>query len=118
MTGKVVLMLIALELIALSINMFYEPSKVAAGGATGIAILLYEAVDVPTSFSVFGINIVMLVISYFYLERMTTVKLIFGSFVLPLFLLITPVINLIPHPFTSVIIGSIIFGIGLAILYR
>ncbi|WP_125704078.1 YitT family protein [Companilactobacillus mishanensis] len=117
MTGKVVLMLIALELIALSINMFYEPSKVAAGGATGIAILLYEAVDVPTSFSVFGINIVMLVISYFYLERMTTVKLIFGSFVLPLFLLITPVINLIPHPFTSVIIGSIIFGIGLAILY-
>ncbi|MDN6091152.1 MAG: YitT family protein, partial [Lacticaseibacillus paracasei] len=32
----------ALELIAISINMFYAPHAVAAGGATGIAILVQE----------------------------------------------------------------------------
>lgn len=114
---KIILMLIALELIAVSINLFYEPSKVAAGGATGIAILLFEAFKIPTSVSVFTINIIMLIISYFFLEKMTTIKLVFGSFVLPLLLFFTPVVNLIPHPLTSVIIGSIVFGIGLAILY-
>ena len=110
-------MLVSLELIALSINLFYEPSKVAAGGATRIAILLFEAFDIPTALSVFSINIVMLIISYFFLEKMTTVKLVFGSFVLPLLLFITPVFNVIPHTFVSVVVGSIIFGIGLAILY-
>ena len=39
---KVLLMLVSLELIALSINLFFEPSNVAAGGATGVAILLFE----------------------------------------------------------------------------
>jgi Uncharacterized conserved protein len=33
-------MLVALELIAFSLNMFFEPHSIAAGGATGIAILL------------------------------------------------------------------------------
>jgi uncharacterized membrane-anchored protein YitT (DUF2179 family) len=115
--GKIVLMLVSLELIALSINMFFEPSKVAAGGATGVAILVFEGFSVPTSLTVFSINIVMLIISYICLDKMTTVKLAFGSFVLPLLLLITPVANAIPQRVVSVIVGSIIFGLGLAILY-
>lgn len=110
-------MVISLELIAISINLFFEPSKVAAGGATGIAILLFEGFSIPTSLSVFTINIVMLVFSYFFLEKMTTVKLVFGSFLLPLLLLVTPVFDIIEPIFPSVIVGSIIFGIGLAILY-
>lgn len=114
---KIVLMLISLELIAVSINLFFEPSKVAAGGATGIAILLFEGFTIPTSLSVFTINIVMLVISYFYLEKITTIKLAFGSFVLPILLFITPVFDLIKPIFLSVIVGSIVFGLGLAILY-
>ncbi|WP_048702387.1 YitT family protein [Companilactobacillus ginsenosidimutans] len=110
-------MLISLELIALSINMFFEPSKVAAGGATGLAILVFEGFSIPTSLTVFSINIVMLIISYFFLEKMTTVKLIFGSFVLPLLLFLTPVFDIISPVFPSVVVGSVVFGIGLAILY-
>lgn len=114
---KIALMLVSLELIALSINMFFEPSKVAAGGATGIAILLFEGFSIPTALSVFSINIIMLIISYFFLEKITTVKLVFGSFVLPILLFVTPVFDVIKPIFPSVIVGSIIFGIGLAILY-
>ncbi|WP_164505820.1 YitT family protein [Companilactobacillus zhongbaensis] len=110
-------MIISLELIAISINLFFEPSKVAAGGATGIAILLFEGFSIPTSLSVFSINIVMLVFSFFFLEKMTTVKLVFGSFLLPLLLLVTPVFDVIKPIFPSVVVGSVIFGVGLAILY-
>ncbi|WP_125769589.1 YitT family protein [Companilactobacillus furfuricola] len=115
--SKILLMIISLELIAVSINLFFEPSKVAAGGATGIAILLFEGFSIPTSLSVFSINIVMLIFSYFFLEKMTTVKLVFGSFLLPLLLLITPVFDVIKPIFPSVIVGSVVFGVGLAILY-
>ncbi|KRL67586.1 YitT family protein [Companilactobacillus versmoldensis] len=114
---KVLLMLVSLELIALSINLFFEPSNVAAGGATGVAILLFEGFNIPTYWSVFSINIVMLIVSYFFLEKITTIKLTFGSFVLPLLLFITPVVDLVSQIFLSIVIGSIIFGIGLAILY-
>lgn len=115
---KLVLMVFALELIALSLNMFFEPNKVAAGGATGIAILLYEGWKIPTSLSVMVINIIMLVFSYFHLDKMTTIKLIFGSFLLPVLLFVTPVYNVIPtNKILAIIIGSIIFGVGLATLY-
>lgn len=116
--AKVLLMFLALELIAFSLNMFFEPNKVAAGGATGIAILLYEGWAIPTSLSVFIINIIMLIFSYFHLDKMTTVKLIFGSFMLPVLLYLTPVYNIIPsNRLIAIIVGSIIFGVGVAILY-
>ncbi|WP_164506060.1 YitT family protein [Companilactobacillus insicii] len=111
-------MVLALELIAFSLNMFFEPNKVAAGGATGIAILLYEGWAIPTSLSVFIINIIMLIFSYFHLDKVTTIKLTFGSFLLPILLFITPVYNLVPgNKILAIIIGSITFGIGLAVLY-
>jgi Uncharacterized conserved protein len=60
----------------------------------------------------------MLVLAYLHLDRQTTLKLALGSFMLPLLLYITPVYNLIPNNrLISIIVGSIIFGIGLAILY-
>lgn len=111
-------MLVALELIAFSLNMFFEPHSIAAGGATGIAILLQAGWKIPTFISVLVINIVMLVLAYIHLDRQTTLKLALGSFMLPLLLYITPVYNLIPNSrLISIIVGSIIFGIGLAILY-
>ncbi len=115
---KILIMVLALELIAFSLNMFFEPNKVAAGGATGIAILLYEGWAIPTSLSVFIINIIMLIFSYFHLDKVTTIKLTFGSFLLPILLFITPVYNLVPgNKILAIIIGSITFGIGLAVLY-
>lgn len=115
---KLLIMLVALELIAFSLNMFFEPHSVAAGGATGIAILLQAGWKIPTFISVLVINIVMLVLAYLHLDKQTTVKLAIGSFTLPILLFITPVYNLIPNSrFISIVVGSIIFGIGLAILY-
>lgn len=117
-SAKLLIMLVALELIAFSLNMFFEPHSIAAGGATGIAILLQAGWKIPTFISVLVINIVMLVLAYIHLDRQTTIKLAIGSFVLPLLLYITPVYNLIPQSrVISIIVGSVIFGIGLAILY-
>lgn len=55
-----VLMLVALSLIAISINWFYAPHGVAAGGATGIAILVQEAFGVSVGITTLVVNLIML----------------------------------------------------------
>lgn len=112
------LMLIGLEMIAISINFFYAPQEVAVGGATGIAILLETAFNWNVSIVLLSINMALLILAYFMLERSTTKKIMIGSFVLPLFLAITPQINIVEDRLLAVIVGGAVFAVGISILYR
>ena len=67
--SQVGLILVGLELIAISINYFYGPAKVAAGGATGIAILLEELLAFKKPLVVLTINIVMIILAIFFLKK-------------------------------------------------
>lgn len=57
------LMLVALEIIAISINLFYAPHNVAAGGATGIAILVQETFGIALGWTTLVINVAMLILA-------------------------------------------------------
>lgn len=70
----------ALELIAISINMFYAPHAVAAGGATGIAILVQEVAGIQVGITTMGVNLLMLLLAWFFLDRSTLKRILFGSF--------------------------------------
>ncbi|GEP16454.1 hypothetical protein LME05_11900 [Leuconostoc mesenteroides subsp. cremoris] len=47
---RYIVIIMALEIVAISINFFYAPAKVAAGGATGLAILINELVGFDRQF--------------------------------------------------------------------
>lgn len=111
-------MLIGLEIIAISINFFFAPQKVAVGGATGIAILLETAFNWNVSVVLLSINVALLILAYFMLDRSTTKKIMMGSFILPLFLAITPQINVVEDRLLAVIVGGAVFAVGISILYR
>ncbi|WP_125702696.1 YitT family protein [Lacticaseibacillus daqingensis] len=113
-----VLMLIALELIALSINLFYAPHGVAAGGATGIAILVQEVLGLPVSVTTLAINALMLALAWWLLDRSTTRRILFGSVALPLLLALTPQVMVVKDRLLAVIVGSVVFAIGAALNYR
>lgn len=83
------LILIALEIIAIGIQLFFAPHEVAAGGATGVGILLEELMGWRISTVVLVINIGMLILAYFLLDKKTTLRILFGSFMLPVCLAIT-----------------------------
>lgn len=55
----------ALALIAVSINMFYAPHAVAAGGATGIAILVQEVAGIQVGLTTMAVNLLMLGLAWF-----------------------------------------------------
>ncbi|NVY96864.1 YitT family protein [Lactobacillus sp. DCY120] len=115
---RLIEILIGLELIALSVSMFFEPHAIAAGGATGIAILVQELFKLPLAVTLLIFNIFMLILALIFLDRVATAKITFGSFVLPIFLALTPNTMIIKNPLLSDIIGSILFGLGLSMLYR
>ncbi|WP_386086219.1 YitT family protein [Weissella cibaria] len=115
---RVVMLVIALEIIALSINFFYAPINVAAGGATGVAILLDAAFGINRALTVLIINIAMIILAAIFLDKSTVRNIAFGSFLLPVLMYITPSHRLVEDAVLAVIIGGAVFALGIAILYR
>lgn len=115
---RVVMLVIALEIIALSINFFYAPINVAAGGATGVAILLDAEFGINRALTVLIINIVMIILAAIFLDKSTVRNIAFGSFLLPVLMYITPSHRLVEDAVLAVVIGGAVFASGIAILYR
>lgn len=110
--------IVALEIVAVSINFFYAPAKVAAGGATGFAILVNELTGFDRAFTVLTINILMIILAGIFLDKGTTARITFGSLILPILLKVTPSFQLLSDRTFAVLVGGTIFAVGVAILYR
>lgn len=109
---------VALEIVAISINFFYAPAKVAAGGATGFAILMNELFGFDSAIIVLVINLLMIILAAVFLDRGTTARITFGSLILPVLLKITPSFQVLSDRTFAVLVGGTIFAIGVAMLYR
>lgn len=110
--------ILALEIVAVSINFFYAPAKVAAGGATGFAILVNELTGVDRAITVLVVNMIMIVLAAIFLDRGTTARIALGSFLLPVLLKITPSFQILTDRTLAVLVGGSIFAVGVALLYR
>ncbi|WP_338078492.1 YitT family protein [Convivina intestini] len=108
----------ALFLIAMSINFFFSPHNIAAGGATGLAILAQELFGWPLFLTTLGVNIIMLILAAIFLARETVLRILFGSFMLPVMLAIIPQTKVVNDTLFAVIVGSAIFAAGIALLYN
>lgn len=115
---RYIVIVMALEIVAISINFFYAPAKVAAGGATGLAILINELVGFDRAATVLIVNLIMIVLAAFFLDRGTTARIAFGSIVLPVLLKVTPSFQVLQDRTFAVLVGGSIFAVGVALLYR
>ncbi|WP_291290697.1 YitT family protein [Enterococcus sp.] len=110
--------LAALVILAVSINMFLGPHHIAAGGVSGIGILLEFAFGWDRALVIMLLNCVMLVLAYVFLGRAPFFKVLFGSLVFPLVVAVVPEYMVASDRLLSVIFGSAIFAAGVAILYK
>lgn len=115
---RIIVILMALELIAIAINFFYAPINVAAGGATGVSILLNAAFGFDRALTVLVINLLMIILAAFFLEKRVVKNIAFGSLALPVLLNYTPSYPVVDDSVLAVIIGGAVFATGVAILYR
>lgn len=113
-----VVLVLALEIITLSINFFYAPINIAAGGATGIAILVDAVWGINRSLTVLVFNILMIILALIFLDKKTVKNITIGSFLLPLLMEITPSFQVTNNELLAVIYGGGLMGFGVALLYR
>ena len=117
---KYFFLIILLFLASLNFNIILKQIKLVAGGTQGLAVILNHLFDISPSTIILIINILMLIISYFTLEKETTYGIILSTFIYPLLVRLTSNININLGNYTVlfVILAGIICGITSGFIYK
>ena len=107
----------AIVLISICVNMFFGPHNIAAGGLTGLAIILERLLGLERSLVILVGNAILLVVTLIFLGREIFFNTVIGAILLPVFIGIVPQITLVKDTMLSMMVGSVIFGAAVSILY-
>lgn len=116
---NVILIVIGSLLYATSVNVFTVPNGLSEGGLTGFSLILFYLVEIPPSYTIFIINIVILAIGYKFLDKKTLRYTLVANAIISVMLLTVTPYQFIPETTLLAPIGSGIFmgaGIGLVML--
>ena len=114
---KLVYITLAIVIIAVCVNMFLGPHNIAAGGLTGLAIILDQWLGLSRSIVILVGNIALLVVTFIFLGREVFINTVIGAIMLPVVIAIVPEYTLISDTMLSMVVGSAIFGVAVSILY-
>lgn len=106
-------------IVALAFQLLLMPNNIVSGGISGISIIINSLTGWSPALIQYLFNIPLLIVAYIFLGREAGNKTILGSLALPFF------ISLISHwqpattdPFLATVIGGLVNGLGLGIVYR
>lgn len=112
--------LIGVLLTALGLDMFLVPNKIAAGGVSGIATIVYYLAHIPVGVTMLAINIPLFLMGIRQLGMGFGIRSLFGT--ISLSLIIDLIARQVPiptrDPLLASIYGGIIVGIGIGIVFR
>jgi uncharacterized membrane-anchored protein YitT (DUF2179 family) len=98
--------------------MFLGPHNIAAGGLTGLAIILEQWLGVSRSVVIYIGNAFVLILAFAFLGKEIFLNTFIGAMLLPFFVGIIPQFKFVNDTMLSMVIGSAIFGIAVSILYQ
>jgi len=107
-------------LTAVGLDMFLVPNRIAAGGVSGIATILYYVTRLPVGVTMLAINIPLFLIGVKKLGVGFGIRSLFGTITLSLLVdLLAPVLPVpTKEPLLASIYGGIVVGIGIGIVFR
>jgi len=114
---KIVFIIIAIALIAVSVNLFLGPHSIAAGGITGLAIIFEKLFSFDRSITVLVANAIILASALIFLGKEAFLNSILGAAALPVFIQVIPQITVVEDTMLSMLAGSVIMAIAASILY-
>lgn len=108
---------------AIAFNIFFSPYHIVSGGLSGIAVLLNYLFNFSEALVIFILSVVLFGIGFLFLNKEDMLKSFLGSILFPLFIYLTNLvlvkINLqIDNRLLASIIGGVLFGFGLGIIYK
>ena len=109
-----------LAAIALALDMFLVPNRIAAGGVTGLATIFFYVLRIPISWTIMVMNIILLLLSYRELGLRLVINSLYGTAVTSVFVELLQ--YRVPVPthdlLLASIFGGIIAGLGTGIVLR
>jgi len=114
---KIFFIILSITILAISVNLFLAPHHIAAGGLTGLAIILENLLHIDRSIVVLIGNLFVLVLTFIFLGKEIFFNTVIGAILLPFIMGVIPHMALLNDVMLSMIIGSVLFGAGVAILY-
>ena len=104
---------------AIGLELFLIPSRIAAGGVSGIATILQNVFGIKASITVFLLNVPLLFSAYFFGSRKLFFNSLTGSLFLSVFLEIFSRFNLVLNDvMLNAIAGGVFVGLGQGIVFR
>ena len=111
-----------LTLTALGLDLFLVPNRIAAGGISGVATILFHVTQIPVGASMLVMNAILFIIGFYILGKgfgiKTLLASIFLSVFVDLFAYLIPVQKLSSDLLIAVIFGDLLTGIGMAIIFN
>ena len=115
------LITIGLVIYAFGWTAFILSNQIVTGGVTGVCALIFFSTGLPVSVSYISINLVLLVIAFKVLGAKYLIKTVFGVIGLSLFLSLFQTIFTEPilkgEPAMAIVIGGILCGAGLGLIF-
>ena len=120
---RYIILIIGLFLSAFAYNLFFVPGKIVVGGVSGIAIIIEDLINIDPSLFILITNILLLILSYIFLGKSTTIKSIIGALVFPLFISLTSNIEFYMNIkeadlFIKTLFGSVISGFASGLIFK
>ena len=105
-------------LVAIGLDWFLIPAKIAAGGVSGIATIFQHILGIKASVTVLALNIPLLFLAYWFCGKKFILKTLFASVALSAFLeIFSGVSPLVEEPMLCTIAGGILSGVGMGLVF-
>jgi uncharacterized membrane-anchored protein YitT (DUF2179 family) len=115
---KILAIAAAIAIMSVSVNMFLGPHKIAAGGLTGLSIIMESLLNTDRAVIILIGNAIVLICALIFLGKEIFLNTVIGALLLPVGIGLVPHITLVEDIMLSMVFGSVLFGIAVAILYH
>ena len=108
---------------SIAFNVFFSPYHIVSGGLSGIAVLLNYLFNFNEALVIFILSVALFGLGFIFLTKEEMFKSFLGSLLFPLFIYLTNLllvkINLqIDNRLLAALVGGVMFGFGLGIIYK
>lgn len=115
---RLVYIIVAVSAIAAAVNMFLGPHNIAAGGITGLAIILESLLGLHRATVILIANVLVLAAAFFLLGREIFFNTLVGALLLPGMIRLIPQMQLVESSVLSMAAGSVLFGMAVSLMYH
>lgn len=119
--SEILILIVGCILMAISLNLFFNPHAIAAGGITGLGVVLNSLFGVELWIVNLLLNVPLFIFAYKILSKKDCFKTVLGIIFLTIALKLTAnmaTLDITNDMYLAIISGSILMGVGQGLIFR